>query len=100
MTTGTILKFKYIETHRQDTERLLASIFIPPPPPQTVFVSGYTVFTSGLSSVTFCFLNIFKSHGLDFIKPCILIHIYRANTYNEMYGLGAISMRVISLCNS
>ena len=34
-------------------------------------------------SVTFCFLNIFKSHGWNFIKPCIHIHIYRANTYNK-----------------
>ena len=35
-------------------------------PPQTVFVGGYTVFTLSVhpsvrSSVTFCFLNIFKS---------------------------------------
>ena len=35
-------------------------------PPQTVFVGGYTAFTLSVhpsvrSSVTFCFLNIFKS---------------------------------------
>ena len=61
-------------------------------PPQTVFVGGYTVFTLSVRpsvrpsirpSVRFCFLNIFKSHGWNFIKPCILIHIYRANTYNK-----------------
>ena len=34
-------------------------------------------------SVTFCILNIFKSHGWNFIKPCIHIHIFRANTYNK-----------------
>ena len=57
-------------------------------PPQTVFVGGYTVFTLSVRpsirpSVTFCFLNNFKSHGWNFIKPCIHIHIYRANTYNK-----------------
>ena len=34
-------------------------------------------------SVTFCFLNNLKSHGWNLIKPCIHIHIYRANTYNK-----------------
>ena len=34
-------------------------------------------------SVTFCFLNILKSNGWNFIKPCIHIHIYRANNYNK-----------------
>ena len=61
-------------------------------PPQTVFVGGYTVFTLSVHpsvrpcvrpSVTFCFLNIFKSNGWNFIKPCIHIHIYRANNYNK-----------------
>ena len=52
-------------------------------PPQTVFVGGYTVFTLSVRpcvrpSVTLCFLNIFKSNGWNFIKPCIHIHIYRA----------------------
>ena len=57
-----------------------------PPPP--VFVGGYTVFTLSVHpsvrpSVTFCFLNIFKSNQWNFIKPCIHIHIYRANNYNK-----------------
>ena len=61
-------------------------------PPQTVFVGGYTVFTLSVRpdvrasirpSVTFCFLNKLKSHGWNLIKPCIHIHIYRANTYNK-----------------
>ena len=56
-------------------------------PPQTVFVGGYsryTVFSLSIRpSVTFCFLNNLKSHGWNLIKPCIHIHIYRANTYNK-----------------
>ena len=34
-------------------------------------------------SVTFCFLNNLKSQGWNLIKPCIHIHIYRANAYNK-----------------
>ena len=51
------------------------------PPANCVCGGGYTVFT--LSVRPFCFLNIFKSHGWNFIKPCILIHICRANTYDK-----------------
>ena len=48
-----------------------------------MFVGGYTVFTLSVrSSVMFCFLNIFKSHKWNFIKPCILFHIYRLDTDN------------------
>ena len=64
-------------------------------PPANCVCGGYTVFTLSVHpserpsirpSVTFCFLNIFKSHGWNFIKPCIHIHIYRANTYNKNVG--------------
>ena len=53
-------------------------------PPQTVFVGGYTVFTSIRTnesvSVTFCFLNILKTHRWNLIKLCKNIHMYKANT--------------------
>ena len=73
-------------------------------PPQTLFVVGYTVFTLSVRvcvrvcvrpcvrpsvcpsvrpSVTFCFLNILKSHCLIFIKPCKHVHIYKTNTLNK-----------------
>ena len=54
-------------------------------PPQTVFVGGYTVSTlserpyerpSDRVSVTFCFLNILKNYGWNFIKFCKHIHMY------------------------
>ena len=34
-------------------------------------------------SVTFCFLNILKSHCWIFIKPCKHIHICKTNTLDE-----------------
>ena len=57
-------------------------------PRQTVFVGGYTVFTlserpSDRVSVTFCFLNILKNHGWNFIKFCKPIYMYKANTTNR-----------------
>ena len=61
-------------------------------PPQTVFVGRHTVFTLSVRpsirpsvrpSVTFCFLNIFKGNGRNFIKSCKHNHIYRANNYNK-----------------
>ena len=60
---------------------LISTFFIIPLPPQTDFVGEYTVFTLSIHpfvrpSVMFRFFNIFKS----FIKPCMHIHIYRANT--------------------
>ena len=74
-------------------------------PPQTVFVGGgvycfHVVRPSIRPSVTFCFLNILRvmdgiSSNLGYLfkyaGPILTI---------KMYGLGAISMRVISLCNS
>ena len=49
---------------------------------------GYTVFTLSLRpsvrpSVTFCFLNILKSHCWIFIKPCKHVHICKTITLNE-----------------
>ena len=34
-------------------------------------------------SVTFCFLNILKSHCWIFIKPCKHVHICKTNTLNK-----------------
>ena len=71
---------------------LVFSMIIPPPPPQTVYVGGYTVFTLSESltnrptdrvSVTFCFLNILKNHRWNFIKFCKHIRMYKANTTDE-----------------
>ena len=52
---------------------------------ENLFVcGGYTVFTlSGRPSVTFCFLNILKSHCWIFIKPCKHAHICKTNTLNK-----------------
>ena len=69
-------------------------------PPQTLFVVGYTVFTLSVRacvcvcvrasvcasvrpSVTFCFLNILKSHCWIFIKPCKHVHICKTNTLDK-----------------
>ena len=69
------------------TAQLISAFFIPPP--QTVFVGGYTVFTlsvcptirsSDRVSVTLSFLNILKNHCWNFIKFCKHIHRYKANT--------------------
>ena len=67
-------------------------------PPQTVFVGGYTVFTLSVRtnermnesvSVTFCFLNILKSHRWNFFKLCKNIHMYKANTtYKKLRARG------------
>ena len=68
-------------------------------PLQTVFVGGYTVFTSVLPcvSVTFFFLNILKNHWWNFVKFCKHIHIYKTSTTNKK---GPLLLGVISLCNS
>ena len=34
-------------------------------------------------SITLCFLNILKSHGWIFIKPCKHVHICKTNTLNK-----------------
>ena len=65
-------------------------------PPQTLFVVGYTVFTLSVRacvcacvrvcvrpSVTFCFLNILKSHCWIFIKTCKHVHICKTNTLDK-----------------
>ena len=45
---------------------------------------GYTVFTFSVRpSVTFCFLNILKSHCWIFIKPCKHVHICKTNTLDK-----------------
>ena len=63
-----------------------------PPPPPPKLCGGYTVFTLFVRvcvrpcvrpSVTFCFLNILKSHGWIFIKPCKHVHICKTNTLNK-----------------
>ena len=58
-------------------------------PPQTLFVVGIlfsrcpSVRACVRPSVTFCFLNILKSHCWIFIKPCKHVHIYKTNTLDE-----------------
>ena len=58
-------------------------------PPQTLFVVGIlfsrcpSVCASVRPSVTLCFLNILKSHGWIFIKPCKHVHICKTNTLNK-----------------
>ena len=60
----------------------------------------HVVHPSVCPSVKFCFLNILKSHCWIFIKPCKNFHICKTNTLDKMYGIGAYSIRVISLCSS
>ena len=75
--------------------------YTPRNPPQTLFVGGYTVFTSVRPneqtnertnesvSVTFCFLNILKSRRWNFIKLCKNLHMYKANnTYKKLRARG------------
>ena len=52
-------------------------------PPVNLVCGGYTVFTSVHVSIMLCFLNIFKSHGWNFIKPCKHIHIYKTKSLNK-----------------
>ena len=54
-------------------------------PPQTLFVVGilFSRCSSARPSVTLCFLNILKSHGWIFIKPCKHVHICKTNTLNK-----------------
>ena len=53
-------------------------------PPANFVCGGYTVFTLSVRpSVTLCFLNILKSHGWIFIKPCKHVHICKTNTLNK-----------------
>ena len=48
--------------------------------PANFVCRGYTVFTLCVRpSVTLCFLNILKSHGWIFIKPCKHVHICKTN---------------------
>ena len=59
-------------------------VFIPP----RKLCGGYTVFTLSVCacvrpSVTFCFLNILKSHCWIFIKPCKHVHICKTNTLGK-----------------
>ena len=62
-------------------------------PPANFVCGGYTVFTLSVRvsvcasirasvrpSITFCFLNILKSHCWIFIKHCKHVHIYKTNT--------------------
>ena len=69
-------------------------------PPANFVCGGYTVFTLSVRacvcvcvrasvcasvrpSVTFCFLNILKSHCWIFIKPCKHVHICKTNTLDK-----------------
>ena len=54
-------------------------------PQQALFVEGilFSRYPSVCPSVTFCFLNILKSHRWNFIKPCKQIHIYKTKTFNK-----------------
>ena len=54
-----------------------------------------------LMAVFICiFFNILKPLSGNFMKPCTHIHIDGANIMIKHKGLGASSVRVISLCNS
>ena len=61
-------------------------------PPANFVCGGYTVFTLSVRpsvcpcvrpSVTLCFLNILKSHGWIFIKPCKHVHICKTITLDK-----------------
>ena len=54
-------------------------------PPANFVGGGYTVFFCPCvrPSVTFCFLNILKSHRWNFIKLCKHVHIYKTNTLSK-----------------
>ena len=76
---------------------LVVYIIIPPAnfvcdgylyPPQTLFVVGILFSRPSVRpcvrpSVTFCFLNILKSHCWIFIKPCKHVHICKTNTLDK-----------------
>ena len=57
--------------------------------PQTLFMVGKlfshcpSVCACVGPSVTFCYLNILKSHGWIFIIPCKHVHICKTNTLNK-----------------
>ena len=52
-------------------------------------------------SLTFCFLNILKSHCWNSVKLCKHIYIYKTNTLNKKKkALGVNFLRVMSLCSS
>ena len=60
--------------------------------PANFVCGGYTVFTLSVRpcvrpsvrpSVTFCFLNILKSHCWIFIKPCKHVYICKTNTLDK-----------------
>ena len=54
-------------------------------PPQSLFVVGILFLRCPCvrPSVTFCFLNILKSHCWNFIKPCKYVHICKTNTLSK-----------------
>ena len=57
-------------------------------PPANFVCGGYTVFTLSVCacirpSVTFCFLNILKSHCWIFIKLCKHVHICKTNNLDK-----------------
>ena len=62
------------------------------------FVEGI-LFSRVCVPVTFCFLNILKSHCWNFIKPCKHIHIYKTKTFSKKVRARGQSVRVISLCS-
>ena len=76
--------------HRAEAEQVIMLLLIIPP--ANFVCGGYTVFTLSVRvcvrtavppSVTFCFLNILKSHCLIFIKPCKHVHICKTNTLDK-----------------
>ena len=73
-------------------------MYLYPPPPRKLCLLRVYCFhferPCVRPSVTFCFLNILKSHCWNFIKPCKHIHIYKTKTFLKK------SVRVISLCSS
>ena len=82
-----------VEVHILTINSLHAGGFFIPPanffcglyPSQTLFVVGILFSRCPsvvLAAVTFCFLNILKSHCWNFIKLCKHVHIYKTNTLN------------------
>ena len=64
-------------------------------PTQTVFFfffffggGGVYCFHVVRPPITFCFLNILKSHWWNFIKASKHIHIYKTNTLNKQVKTG------------
>ena len=86
---GNVFKYLYLNNTYQIRLLKTGSMGCLIIPPQTLFVVGIlfsrcpSIRQSVRPSVTFCFLNILKSHCWNFIKLCKHDHIYKPNTLNK-----------------